>query len=364
MTPTRREFLERTATAAIAAAAWPWAIATSDAQTARPLPKHWTWVHGSPRPPRTAAEWKQRFGDLKHAGIQAVLVSGGDTAMLSDAARGAGLAFHRWIWTLNRSGDAAVKAEHPEWFTVSRNGDSSLTKPPYVPYYQWLCPTRPAVRDYLRGVVDDLARSNDLDGVHLDYVRHCDVILPVGLWKKYNLVQDHEMPEFDFCYCDACREAFSSRTGRDPRTMADPPADAEWRAFRWESVTGLVAVLAEAAHARNKPITAAVFPTPAIARQLVRQAWDQWPVDAVLPMLYHGFYNQPIDWIGPSVKEGVAALTRGRTLHAGLYLPDLPPEDLARAARVALAAGASGVCTFEMNGLTPAHLNALATVIR
>lgn len=49
-----------------------------------------------------------------------------------------------------------------------------------------------------------------------------------------------------------------------------------------------------AAHAHGKKITAAVFATPSLARQLVRQAWDKWPVDAVFPMLYHNFYQPPI----------------------------------------------------------------------
>jgi uncharacterized lipoprotein YddW (UPF0748 family) len=361
MTSTRREFLKASAVAAVAAATVRAGAAAFAQDAARRLPKHWTWVHGDAR--RTPAEWKQRFTEIRTAGIEAVLVSGGDAAMLSDAARGAGLQFHRWIWTLNHSGDAAAKTQHPDWFTVSRNGESSLTKPPYVSYYQWLCPTRPEVREYMRGIVDALAQSRDIDGVHLDYVRHCDVILPVGLWPKYGLVQDHEMAEYDFCYCAVCREMFHAQTGRDPKLLADPSTDALWRMFRWDSVTGLVKVLADAVHARNKPITAAVFPTPTIARRLVRQAWDQWPIDAVLPMLYHAFYNEHLAWIGASVKEGVAALSAGRTLHAGLYLPDLPPDQLAEAATIALNAGAAGVCTFELNGLTAAHVSALAAVI-
>ena len=59
-----------------------------------------------------------------------MLVSGGDLDLLSGAARAEGLAFHRWIWTLNRNGDEWVKANHPEWFTVSREGNSSLTHSP------------------------------------------------------------------------------------------------------------------------------------------------------------------------------------------------------------------------------------------
>ena len=320
-------------------------------------PKLWTWVHGGRE--RTVDEWRQEFLRLRGAGIRGVLVSGGDTEILSQTARDAGLEFHRWIWTLNRSGDQWVKGEHPEWFTVSRNGDSSLVKPPYVGYYQWLCPTRQPVRDYLRAVVSELAADPAIDGVHLDYIRHCDVILPIGLWSKYGLVQDRELPEFDFCYCQVCREAFAAEHGTDPLELLDPTVDVAWRRFRWDSVTGLVNALADAAHAHRKPITAAVFPTPDIARRLVRQAWDEWQIDAFFPMIYHGFYEEGLPWIGAATAEDVAALGGRAALYSGLYLPDLPPADCAAAVRQALTNGADGVSLFEAGGLSDAHLGVL-----
>jgi uncharacterized lipoprotein YddW (UPF0748 family) len=237
-------------------------------------------------------------------------------------------------------------------------------KPPYVPYYQWLCPSRPSVRDYLRAEVDRLAAHPGVDGVHLDYIRHPDVILPVALWPRYNLVQDREYPEFDFCYCEVCRQGFRARSGTDPLDLPDPTADQAWREFRWNSVTGVVRTLSEAVHGRGKRITAAVFPTPAIARKLVRQAWEQWPLDAVFPMIYHSFYLEPVDWIGSATREGVAALGPGEPLCTGLYLPDLKPDELGRAVRLARDAGAGGVSLFEMGGLSDAHLAELAAALR
>ena len=324
--------------------------------------QRWTWVHGGGD--RSPSEWQARYGHLAEAGFQGVLVSGGETPVHAEAAHASGLEFHRWVWTLNRNGDEWVKENHPEWFTVSRNGNSSLTHPPYVGYYKWLCPTRPEVRDYLRDSMLEIAREPGVDGVHLDYVRHSDVILPRGLWAKYDLIQDREYPEFDFCYCDTCRETFASLHNTDPIELPDPPADEAWRRFRWDSVTGLVKVLAEAVHEEGKPITAAVFPTPSIARRLVRQAWDEWPVDAVFPMLYHSFYEEGLDWIGRGVREGLAARAAvaakagrespalaPRRLSAGLYLPALSDEQRIQAVGIARDAGAQGVSFFEMGGL-------------
>ena len=71
-------------------------------------------------------------------------------------------------------------------------------------------------------------------------------------------------------------------------------------------------------------------------------------------------------------REGVAAAGDGRVeggprpgtpLNAGLYLPSLDPGDLAEAVATARAAGAGGVSTFEMHGLTDEHLAALRGVV-
>jgi uncharacterized lipoprotein YddW (UPF0748 family) len=359
----RREFLGSVGAATLGAGLLPAASLIGCGRPASPdRSSNWIWVHGDRD--RSSEDWHRQFARLRDAGIGAVLAGGGDTELLSGAARSEGLEFHRWIWILNRSGDERVKESHPEWFTVSRNGDSSLTVPPYVGYYQWLCPTRLPVRQYLREIVDRVAADPAVDGVHLDYIRHCDVILPVGLWEKYDLVQDREHPEFDFCYCDVCRKAFRAEAGADPLELPDPTADAAWREFRWNSVSGLVEVLAEAVHARGKPITAAVFPTPSLARKLVRQAWETWPLDAVFPMLYHSFYNEELSWIGTACREGVAALPAERPLYSGLYLPSLSPEDLGKAAHVARQGGAAGVSLFEMEGLTDEHLATLREAMR
>ena len=320
-----------------------------------------TWVHGGRE--HTPGEWERRFSRLTEAGFHRVFVSGGEIEMFSGAARAAGLEFHRWIWTLNRSGDGWLKENRPEWYTVSRRGESSLTTPPYVGYYQWLCPTRPEVRTYLAERYAAAAADPLVAGVHLDYVRHPDVILPVGLWSKYGLVQETELPEFDFCYCEVCRRTFRTQTGTDPLELPDPTADERWRRFRWDGVSRVVEAITAAVRAEGKPVTAAVFPTPSIARRLVRQDWADWPLDGVMPMLYHRFYEEDIAWIGRGVREGIQALAGRRPLHAGLYLPDLDPEGLAEAVRTSRSAGADGIALFELDALRADHWEILQTVL-
>lgn len=41
-------------------------------------------------------------------------------------------------------------------------------------------------------------------------------------------------------------------------------------------------------------VTAAVFPTPEVARRNVRQDWVNWNLTGVFPMVYHGFYKEHV----------------------------------------------------------------------
>lgn len=345
-TMNRRSFLQRTGLAAVSLAGGKSAGMRLEAEDDSRSPvalKNWIWTGLDARSSKD--QQRRRFQGFRAAGIQAVLFNGVDADVFA-LAKDQGLETHAWTWTLCR-GDRDLLERHPDWYVVNRLGDSASTKPPYVGYYHFLCPSREEVSDHLSRLFGNLAKTPNLDGVHLDYVRYPDVILPVALWKKYNLVQTEELPQFDFCYCDVCRAAFKNQHGVDPLKLPDPSSDAAWRQYRYDSVTHLVQRLAEVAHDKGKQITAAVFPTPSIARKLVRQDWTTWNLDAVLPMTYHRFYNEEVDWIEAAVREGVTALPQSRPLYAGLFLPDLKSEEeFKQAVHGARAGGARGVSLF------------------
>ncbi len=316
-----------------------------------PLPA-WTWyVAGKDR--RKIKKDLALFGRM---GFEGIHFQGSDeiVAWAAPLARKEGLRIHRWIITL-MSRDKKIMKEHPDWFVVSREGKSSFDHPPYVPYYKWLCPNHEGVVRHLEERVRDTARIDGVEGVHLDYIRFPDVILPKGLWKKYDIVQDMEYPQYDFCYCDVCRGRFREEHGIDPLDLPDPSADNAWRQFRYDSITRLVKHLYEVAHREGKQLTAAVFPTPSIARRLVRQAWDQWTLDAVFPMIYHNFYEKDIDWIGDAVQEGQQALQGRFPLYAGLFVPAIPPERITEAVRQSRMNGADGICLFRYSVMNEKH---------
>jgi uncharacterized lipoprotein YddW (UPF0748 family) len=301
-----------------------------------------------------------KFEKLRQSAIGGVLI-GGDDQRSFDLARKAGLRAHLWKWTLNR-GDQEIMDNHPEWYAINRLGESCHDNPPYVDYYRWLCPSREEVIDFLINEFAELASKDYIDGIHLDYIRYSDVILPKALWKKYDVVQDEELPEFDYCYCEMCREKFKAQHGRDPLDIEDPSSDGDWLQFRYDSVTNIVNRIAEEVHKHSKPISAAVFPTPQIARKLVRQQWENWQVDMFFPMIYNRFYERDIDFISECVNVAVRTIKNQKPLYAGLYLPDMKDtRTLTTAYQWSVDNGAKGVSLF--GDVSDEHWDAFKEVV-
>lgn len=305
--------------------------------------KHWVWEN--PNQKETDEMMLEKYKGFYSAGISGMFFES-DSERHFKAAKSAGLEAHRWMWTMNR-GEKELLENHPDWYAVSRDGKSCATNPPYVNYYRWLCPSKPEVQEYLKKQVEIIVKKDYIDGIHLDYIRFCDVILPVNLWKNYKIDQTKELPEYDFCYCETCRNAYKEKTGIDPLDMEFPDQSPSWRKFRYERINNVVNSLSEIAHKNKKPITAAVFPTPEIARRIVRQDWTNWNLDGVCPMIYHGFYREQTSWIGDAVEEGIHFLCGKFPLYAGVFLPDFKSmNDLEAGIKVAIENGASGISLF------------------
>ncbi|WP_037317894.1 putative glycoside hydrolase [Salegentibacter sp. Hel_I_6] len=323
--------------------------------------KYWTWITASPE--KLDKEYSAEFKKYKEHGIDAVLINTeADVQLLSELALLAaeeGLEVHAWIFTVNRPGDKEAE-KYPEWYAVSRDGRSTYNEPPYVDYYKWLCPTREESKQHILSLVEGLAKVKGVESVHLDYIRYSDIFLPIGLLPKYGLEQNEELPEFDFCYCEVCTAEFEKEHHKNPNDFNNPAIDMEWKQFRLNKVKAIVDEAYEIAHNNGKYLTAAVFPYPEMADHMVRQRWDKWNVDMVLPMIYQNFYNEEIDWIGFATGQGVVDLKGTDTeLHTGIYLPELNVEELKEAINYARENGAKGVAFFDGGAFTPEKLEAI-----
>lgn len=364
----KRTFVKNTLYAAVGVSLLPELLSCRVARTQSKKKRNWVWA----RPDATWStdDWKRKFDSFKSAGIDAVLVEvyngnetfydGGQLPMKANvmekllaASRSSSIELHAWMWTMPCNA-ASIIGKHPDWYAYNGLGQPAHTHPAYVPYYKFLCPCHPEVREFVRRNVESLSKITELKGVHLDYVRLPDVILAEGLQPKYNIVQDREYPQYDYSYSPECRRLFKDKTGMDPLTdLADPSANEAWVQFRRDSITGLVNdLLVPEAKKYGKEITAAVFPN----WENVRQEWHKWNLDGFLPMLYHNFYNRDIDFIGEHVKKGLERLDHKKPLYAGLFIPALNPDQTPDAVRVAKEAGASGFSLFDMHSLTDQHL--------
>ena len=348
------------------------APAAAVALAAASKPKNWVWIPTNVR--RTSDEWKSRFETMRASGVHAILpeVYAGNEAFFASSrlpvksdwlgtilplARSAGLEVHAWMWSMPCLNSRMLQ-DHQDWYNVNALGESAAVKPAYVSYYKFLDPGRPEVREFVRDTVKELASIDGLAGVHLDYIRHPDAILPTTLWKKYNIVQDRVYPPYDYGYTPYEREQFKKKYGADPMTLKPGELEAEWFQFRLDMVTGLVNdYLVPAAHAQRKQITAAVFPGPSMARKMVRQDWGRWNLDGFLPMLYHSFYNAGPEWVGEQTREGVAAVRK--PVYSGLFVGAMDAATLKRTVEISRGAGGAGVSLFADSGMDEARWAAL-----
>ena len=329
----------------------------------------YAWLGGPGK--ATDKELKAKFTDLKKKGIDGLMYSAGQDPetykRVGKIVKNAGMEFHAWIPTL-------IQRSHPklkqEWYAVNGIGESAYDKPAYVAHYQFVCPNREEVYQFLEELYGRIADIPEVDGIHLDFIRFPDVILARGLWKKYGLVMDKEYPQFDYCYCDKCVSDFKAQTGIDIKAVEDPSQVEAWKQFRCDLITNLVNRLTKVVHAKNKLINAAVFPGPgSVAKKIVRQEWDKWDIDAFFPMNYNDFYLEGTKWIGEVCKEAVTALDHKKPVYSGLFIcpdpekkanePDpenhgLVPEELEAAIRESMDNGAAGICLFTPDRMTAA----------
>ena len=352
--------------------------AATQAQAEIKVPVY-AWLGGPGK--ATDEEIRDNFTDLKNKGIIGLLYNGGHDPetykRVGGIAHEVGLEFQTWIPSMIQGENPKLP---PDLYAYNGLGESAWDKPAYAAYYKFLCPSREEVYNFLEELYVQIASLEEVDGIHLDYIRFPDVILARGLWDKYGLVMDREYPQYDYCYCDHCVEEFHEQSGIDIRSVEDPSQVEEWKQYRYDLITGIVNRLSESVHARGKKISAAVFPGPnSVAKKIVRQEWDTWNLDAFFPMNYNDFYLEDTHWIGEVTLEGVTALDHRKPLYSGLFICPNPetksqqadpenhgllPEELEDAIRESMENGAEGICLFTPGRMTAAHWEVLKKAIR
>ncbi|NMB36725.1 MAG: family 10 glycosylhydrolase [Bacteroidales bacterium] len=335
--------------------------------------KVWAWLSG--RTTMSEEQLEQYFSEAARVGIDAIILEchGGRPEVIGDSAsfrddaaiiilenavvyaKKYGIELHAWMWTTNRV-ELSLRKAHPEWYQVNAQGKSCADIKLYNrEHYRFLCPTRPEVTEYLKDRVREIAQVEGLTGIHMDFIRYPDAILPYGLHESRGVVQDKVYPLWDFCYCDECRAAFKEQTGVDPMDIEDPTSDQAWMQFRYDRMSEMASEIAREIKACGKVASAAVFASPYESRKLVRQDWPNFRnLDYIFPMIYHKFYDVEDEWVELATREGVEALRAAgneAVLCSGLFVGHVPAERIEEFIGYTENGGSDGICFFSMEGM-------------
>jgi uncharacterized lipoprotein YddW (UPF0748 family) len=339
--------------------------------------KVWAWMSGKLNYKDDV--WDYYFRNASQAGIDAILLECHpgvpDTTYLRDDFVGAqaietvkralpyarkyNIELHAWMWTENR-GELNLRKAHPDWYMVNRDGKSVVENKLYGrEHYRFLCPYHPEVTEYLKARAAELAEIDGLAGVHLDFIRYPDVILPAKLQPLRGVVQDREYAEWDHCYCDLCRRLFKEKTGIDPMEMEDPSQNKEWKQFRYDGIVHVASEVCKAIKEKGKIASAAVFPHPDTARALVRQDWPRFRnIDYIFPMVYHKFYTDEDSWITEATRAGLEELNANNNPAkecTGLFIGHVPADSIGYMIDLAVKGGSTGICFFSLEGIKSAE---------
>ncbi len=318
-------------------------------------PTFWTWLYYNP-----TMNFDSVCIAVKNTGIEGLMLNAStpdDYRKAIPIAHKHGLEVYAWLWTMNLEHDRErLVKEHPEWFSVNREGKSLAEDKAYVDYYKFMCPALPEVREYIKNKIKAYCEVEGLNGISIDYHRFVDVILPTTLWPKYGIVQDREYPQWDYGYHPAMIKLFKSQYGYDPREQEDPSTDEKWLQFRCDQITEVANEIAEVVHSYGKVMAASPFPTPAMSRKMVRQDWGKWDLDIVFPMVYHNFYTGDVSFISDCTIENVRDKNDKTTLFCGIMITD--GEEIFDGMDEALNNGAEGIAIFTINSLRSPEIRA------
>jgi hypothetical protein len=237
------------------------------------------------------------------------------------------LKFHTWITANHHYAKIFITRllNHPAWIAVNYHGQRS-NEHPLAGQQIWPCP---ANRDRQReewSIWEPLIIGTD--GLHLDYIRYPDGFA----FGEHPATHRVEVASQSYCYCDRCRQQFVEAHGVDPKAI---PVDATnslfriWQDWRRRQIVAQVGWYRKALPA-SLALSAAVFPTPNLARNDVQQDWPRFAkhLDFVVPMIYGlQFWDMDVYWTRAAVEEGRRELPSTTRLLAGIgphesYAPD------------------------------------------
>jgi uncharacterized lipoprotein YddW (UPF0748 family) len=275
---------------------------------------------------------------------------------LLDRAHAEGLRVHAWFNALSLAqNEAAPLLRHVgrQAVLVDREGRSLLDYPKHdVPAPDrihtrlgtpgvWLDPAVPGVIEYLEQTLDDLVQAApDLDGLHLDYIRH-PLALPLIPGSRFDL-------GLDFGYGDLSRARYERERGMRFRRGDD------WDAFRRDQVSEVVQRLG-ARLPENWELSGAVLPWADRAYLVAMQDWRRWLeegwMDFVVAMAYTRD-DRLLRYVAHHLRGGIGGERVWLGLGTWLFLRK--PERIQAQILLTLDAAPAGIALFSYDALAGA----------
>ncbi|MHC4398757.1 MAG: glycoside hydrolase family 10 protein [Planctomycetota bacterium] len=245
-----------------------------------------------------------------------------------------GIEVHVWKVNHNLSGapkEFVEKLRREGRLQASRSGEEE----------RWLCPSHPDNSRLELESMLEVARKYDVDGLHFDYIRY---------------------PNRDHCYCDGCRERFTTASGVEvaawPADCYSGPFEDRYHDWRCEQITRLVAAVAQEAR-KIKPkikISAAVFGAYPDCRRSVGQDWVGWIKAGYLDFVCPMDYTQS-DMQFTGLVENQLRLVEGRIpVYPGIGAWRLTPDRVVGQIHHARSLGADGFTVFNLTDEAAEHL--------
>ncbi len=283
----------------------------------------------------------------------------------------AGLRVHAWV-NVNLIASAAelpasrdhLVYRHPEWLMVPRDIAQDLAKiEPGSPAYvgklaRWTrtqsseveglyaSPVLAVSAAYTEGIVRDLARRYEVDGVHFDYARY-----PSDRF-DYSVAAIRQFrTSIRGSLADASRRDLDGREAVDLFAYPDALPD-QWRAFRVAKMTALMQRLSAAVRSErpDAQVTIAAYPDAREALHYRLQDWAAWlrgdVIDAVCPMAYTTEAARFAEQIASA--RGIAG---AHAVWAGIGAWRLSPAETLDNIQTARRLGATGVILFSYDSL-------------
>lgn len=195
-----------------------------------------------------------------------------------EAAHARGLELKAWVnvmpawWGTTPPTDPKhVWHAHKDWLWYDQNGK---VQPFADKFYVSLNPCLPEVRKYLASVMRDLVARYDIDGLHLDYIRFPNDLVPDGT---------------DYPRDTRTVKLFRGETGKTPEQDK-----AAWDTWRAEQVTNLLREIRRQVR-QEKPgleLSAAVGPEPDRALAAHFQDARTWSHEELVDVLYPMNYTR------------------------------------------------------------------------